>query len=39
MTELQSKAEDRPICDDTTLLCTSQEELLALLKRVKEASK
>ena len=25
--------------DDTTLLCTSKEELLALFKKVKEASK
>ena len=41
MTELQSEARRETnlrFSDDTTLLCTSKEELLALLKRVKEAN-
>ena len=40
MTECQSEAEERPICglQTITLLCTSKEELLGLLKKVKEAS-
>ena len=35
MTELQSEAEDRYLrcAEDPTLLCTSKEELLALLKK------
>ena len=34
-----SRETNLPFADDTTLLCTSKEELLALLKNAKEASK